>query len=224
MSSYKDFLHCYNKKDVVSTLEAMQKMIDFYHNINIDLFELGCTFPIVVKICLHKFTDADFYPFIDGDEVCWKRSGKSWWADYPLCSRVKQSLTKPSSGKRLIFARQLLVVMRVNGIPTQCANLCQQDFTRIEILIRKLADLYTATEQDPHFWKNGHVLLPMYETWLKTWKIFIQRVDRKNRLLQRWWVLFSLKHCFWSYKMLLSVLLLSGSTTLPHWRRYPAWY
>ena len=156
--------------------------------------------------------------------VCWKRSTKSWWADHPLCSRVKQSLTKPSSGKRLIFARQLLVVMRVNGIPTQCANLCQQDFTRIEILIRKLADLYTATEQDPHFWKNGHVLLPMYETWIKIWKIFIQRVDRKKRLLQRWWVLFSLKHCFWSYKMLLSVLLLSGSTTLPHWRRYPTWY
>ena len=31
MKSFKDFLMWYNNKDVVSTLEAMQKMIEFYH-------------------------------------------------------------------------------------------------------------------------------------------------------------------------------------------------
>ena len=31
MSSFKDFLRWYNNKDVVPTLEAMQKMIAFYH-------------------------------------------------------------------------------------------------------------------------------------------------------------------------------------------------
>ena len=32
MSSFKDFLRWYNNKDVVPTLEAMQKMIAFYHD------------------------------------------------------------------------------------------------------------------------------------------------------------------------------------------------
>ena len=32
MTVFKDFLKWYNNKDVVPTLEAMQKMIHFYHN------------------------------------------------------------------------------------------------------------------------------------------------------------------------------------------------
>ena len=41
MSSFKDFLRWYSKKDVVPTLEAMQKMIAFYHDKDIDRLELG---------------------------------------------------------------------------------------------------------------------------------------------------------------------------------------
>ena len=68
MSSFKDFLRRYNKKDVVPTLEAMQKMIVFYHDKNIDMLELGCTSPNLANICLHKSTDAKFYPFTEGDK------------------------------------------------------------------------------------------------------------------------------------------------------------
>ena len=68
MSSYKDFLNWYNKKDVVSTLEARQKMIDFYHNINIDMLKLGFTLPNLANFSLHKSTDAEFYPFTEGVE------------------------------------------------------------------------------------------------------------------------------------------------------------
>ena len=32
MTTFKDFLRWYNIKDVVPTLEAMQKKISFYHN------------------------------------------------------------------------------------------------------------------------------------------------------------------------------------------------
>ena len=32
MQYFSDFLEWYNNKDVVPTLEAMQKMIEFYHN------------------------------------------------------------------------------------------------------------------------------------------------------------------------------------------------
>ena len=38
---FSDFLKWYNNKDVVPTLEAMQKMIEFYHNKGIDMLKLG---------------------------------------------------------------------------------------------------------------------------------------------------------------------------------------
>ena len=52
MSSFKDFLWWYNDKIVVRTLEAMQKMIDFYHDKDIDMLKLGCTLPNLANICL----------------------------------------------------------------------------------------------------------------------------------------------------------------------------
>ena len=44
MSSFKDFLRWYNKKDV-PTLVAMQKMIAFYHDKDSNMLKLGCTLP-----------------------------------------------------------------------------------------------------------------------------------------------------------------------------------
>ena len=68
MSSFKDFLRWYNNEDVGPTLEAMQKMIAFYHDKGIDMLKLGCTLPNLAHICLHKSTDAKFYPFTEGDK------------------------------------------------------------------------------------------------------------------------------------------------------------
>ena len=67
MSSVIDILRWYNNKDVVPTFEAMQKMIAFYHDKEIDLLKLDCTLPNLASICLHKSTDAKFYPFTEGD-------------------------------------------------------------------------------------------------------------------------------------------------------------
>ena len=58
MRTFKDFLRSYNNKDVVPTLEAKQKMIDFYHNEGIDMLKLGCILPNLANICLHKATTA----------------------------------------------------------------------------------------------------------------------------------------------------------------------
>ena len=63
MCTFKDFLRWYNNKDVVPTLEAMQKMLAFYHKKGIDMLKLGCTVPNLANICLHKSTSAKFYPF-----------------------------------------------------------------------------------------------------------------------------------------------------------------
>ena len=68
MQNFPDFLKWYNNKDVVPTLEAMQKMIGFYHNKGIDMLKLGCTLPNLANISLHKSTDSKFYPFTESDK------------------------------------------------------------------------------------------------------------------------------------------------------------
>ena len=68
MKSFKDFLMWYNNKDVVPTVEAMQKTIEFYHQKKIDMLKLGCTLPNLTNICLHKSTDSKFYPFNESDK------------------------------------------------------------------------------------------------------------------------------------------------------------
>ena len=68
MCTFKDFLSWYNNKDVVPTLEAMQKMLAFYHKNGIDMLKLGCTLPNLTNICLHKSTSAKFYPFTETDK------------------------------------------------------------------------------------------------------------------------------------------------------------
>ena len=50
------------------TLKAMQKKTAFYHDKDIDMLKLGCTLPNVANICLHKSTDANFYPFMEGEK------------------------------------------------------------------------------------------------------------------------------------------------------------
>ena len=57
----------YNNKYVVPTLEAMQKMIELYHQKEIDMLKLGCTLPNLANICLHKSTDSKFFLFTESD-------------------------------------------------------------------------------------------------------------------------------------------------------------
>ena len=66
--NFSDFFKWYNNKDVVPTLETMQKMIEFYHNKGIDMLKLGCTLPNLANICLHKSTDSKLYPFAESDK------------------------------------------------------------------------------------------------------------------------------------------------------------
>ena len=68
MKSFKDILMWYNIKDMVPTLEAMQKMIEFYHQKEIDMLKLGCTLPNMANICLLKSTGSKFYPFTESDK------------------------------------------------------------------------------------------------------------------------------------------------------------
>ena len=73
LSSFKDFLGLYSKKDVVPTSEGMQKMIAFHNDKDIDMLNLGCILPKLANNCLHKSTDAKLYPFTEGDENLLKK-------------------------------------------------------------------------------------------------------------------------------------------------------
>ena len=55
----------FNNKDLVPTLEAMQKMMEFYHDKGIDLLKLGCTLPNMATTCLHKSTNHKFFQFVE---------------------------------------------------------------------------------------------------------------------------------------------------------------
>ena len=92
MQNFTDFLKWYNNKDVVPTLEAMQKMIEFYHNKGIDMLKLGCTLPNLANICLHKSTDSKFYPFIEPDK--------------DLLEKIREDMV---GGPSIVFTRKAVV-------------------------------------------------------------------------------------------------------------------
>ena len=92
MSSFKDFLRWYNNKDVVPILEAMQKMIAFYHDKDIDMFKLCCTLPNLANICLHKSTDSKFYRFTEGDK--------------DLVEKIREDVV---GGPSIVFTRKAVV-------------------------------------------------------------------------------------------------------------------
>ena len=92
MCTYKDFLRWYNNKDVVPILEAMQKMLAFYHKKGIDMLKLGCTLPNLANICLHKSTSAKFYPFTETDK--------------DLLQKIREDMV---GGPSIVFTRKAVV-------------------------------------------------------------------------------------------------------------------
>ena len=120
MQHFSDFIKWYNKKDVVLTLEEMQKRIEFHHTKGINMLKLECTLPKLATICLHKSTDSKFHPFTESKK--------------DLLEKIPEDIV---DGPSIVFARnavvdeacanQLLVSMLVSFIPTQCANQCLLD-------------------------------------------------------------------------------------------------
>ena len=92
MTTFRDFLRWYNNKDVVPTLDAMQKMIEFYHDKGIDMLKLGCTLPNLANICLHKSTDYKFYPFFSSDS--------------DLLEKIREDMT---GGPSIVFTKKAVV-------------------------------------------------------------------------------------------------------------------
>ena len=78
MQFFSDFLKSYNNKDVVATLKAMKKMIEFYHNEGIDMLKLGFTLRNLANNCFHRSTDSKLYPFTESDEDLLEKVQHGW--------------------------------------------------------------------------------------------------------------------------------------------------
>ena len=63
METFQDLLKWYNNKDVVPTLEALRKMMQFYQQKGIDMLNLGFTLPNLANDILHSSTPPKFLQF-----------------------------------------------------------------------------------------------------------------------------------------------------------------
>ena len=145
MGSFRDFLRWYNNEDVVPTLEAIQKMIVFYHDKDIDMLKLGCTLPKPANICLHKPTVAKFYPFLEGDKDLLEKIRELLLVAHLSSLHAKQLLLMKhlfqSLQTKQTYANLLLGLMPANYIPTRCVNPCLLAFIRVGISFQRRVDL-----------------------------------------------------------------------------------
>ena len=152
MSSSMEFLWWHNNKDVVPTLEAIQKMIAFYHDKDIDMLKLGCTLSNLANFCLHKSTDAKFYPFTEGDkDLSEKKFEKTSLVAHLSFLHAKQLLMKLLSESLQTYANLLLKLMPANYTPTRCANPFPPVFIRVGISIQKPVDSHLEQNKTRNF-------------------------------------------------------------------------
>ena len=107
MKSFKDFLMWYKNKDVAPTKEAMQILIEFYHQKEIDMLKLGCTSLSLATVCLHQSTDSKFYLLLKATKTCWRRFLKICLVVPPLSLHAKLWLTKHLSANQRNCASHL---------------------------------------------------------------------------------------------------------------------
>ena len=140
MSSFREILRWYYIKALAPLLEAMQKLIAFYHDEDIDLLKLGGTSPNLANICPHKSTDANFYPLTERDKTYWKKLQKASLVVHLSFLYAKQLLMKFSSQSVQMYANLLLGLMPANYTNARCANPCPPVFIRVSMSIQKPVD------------------------------------------------------------------------------------
>ena len=119
MNTIRDFLKWYNNKEVVPTLDAMTKMIQFYHSKQIDMLKLDYKLPNLANRFLHSSTEAAFFPFCEQDKE-YDNYIRNWLTGGPsiiftrYAKLAKQRLESPKMCASLLWA-----LMRVNSTHSQ---------------------------------------------------------------------------------------------------------
>ena len=155
MTSFQDFVRWYNNKDVVPTLEAMHKMMEFYHNKGIDILKLGCTLPNLTNICLHKSTDNKFYLFVE--------------ADKDIHDKIREDMT---GGPSIVFTRKAVVDQTyIRNTENICKSIVRIDASQLypfSMCQEMPSGLYTRWEfdSDSQKYKLGKKNRGNLRTWL----------------------------------------------------------
>ena len=137
MRSFRDLLRWYKSKDVVPTLEAMQKLIAFYHDKDIHMLKLGCTLPNLANICLYKSTDAKFYTFTGRNKELLEKVREEFVGGPSIVSTRKAVVDENLFECLQAYANLLLGLMPANYIPTRCVNPCLPVFIPVGIWTQK---------------------------------------------------------------------------------------
>ena len=210
----KNFLRWYNNKDVVPTLEAMQKMIAFYHHKGIDMLKLGCTLPNLANICLHKPTKAKFYPFTENDK--------------DLLEMIQDYMF---GGPSIVFTRKAVVN---ETLIQDSANVCKsivviddRQLYPFSMVQEMPTGLYTQWDRDPESGrfkprKNKtrsfeNMVMSYYQRIRPECKIvsfYTTGLQKKIDCFRR--VLLTLQHCIRSHGVFLSLLSLSRSASFTY--------
>ena len=180
MSSFKDFSRRYNNIDVVPILKTIEKMIDFYHDKDIDKLKLGCTSPNLANIGLHKSTDARICPFTDGDkDLLEKKFERMLLVVHLSFFHGKQLLMKLFIENQQTYENLLLGLMPANYIPIRCVNPCLPVFIRVAISIRKQVDS-NRDRTRPSALKIWSFLIPNEQDQKVKLKASLQQPDRRK--------------------------------------------
>ena len=89
MCTFKYFLRWYNNKDVVPTLEGLQKTLAFYHKKGTEFLKHGCIFRIRRIFVSTYLPVPNSVPLLQPLKTCCKRSEKIWLVDLLSFSHVK---------------------------------------------------------------------------------------------------------------------------------------
>ena len=215
MHYYSDFFKWYNNKDVVMTLEAMQKIIDFYHNKAIDMLKLGGTLPNLVIFCLHKLTDSNFYPFTESDKSLLEKIWKDMIGSPYVVFTRKSVAEENFSGKLSNLCKS---VVGIDDSQLYCYSMYQPMPTGLNTRWEYDSEtkVFISCQNKSRSFEN--MVLSYFQRSQPDCKIEsnVTNGGQKIGLLKSRWNLFSLWHCFWSYGVLLSLLSLSGSTSFSH--------
>ena len=131
MTTFQDFVRWYNNKDVVPTLDAMQKMMEFYHNKGIDMLKLGCTLPNVANTCLHKSTNNKCYPFVEADKV--------------LHDKIRKDMT---GGPSIVFTTKAVVDQTyIRNSENICKSIVDIDASQFSHLLCSKGDLVSLQDR-----------------------------------------------------------------------------
>ena len=184
------------------TLEAMQKMIAFYHDKDIDMLKLGCTLPNLANNCLHKSTDAKFYPFMEGDKDLFRKKFEMFFVVHLSFLHANQLLMKLLFESLQTCANLLLELMPANYIHTRCVNPCPLVFIRVGISIQ--------IRVDSHLDKTRPETLRLWSCSISNkqdqnvkLKASLQQADRRKLTASKLMGFFSLQYCVWSNGLLL---------------------